>query len=121
MLPNEADLTSLSQFLPVHDTGTWTMLLRLPRYADGMVQNINQGVTVTKMLYHDDAMMQISPPGCLALFELLVQRGQQEKGPQRQSGKNELKEDTRCHASACKGIWKGQNDLSNLQHVLHLR
>ena len=85
------------------------------------VQNVYQGVTVTEMLYHDDAMMQISPPGSLALFEFLVQRGQQEQGPQRQSGKNELKEDTRCHASGCKGIWKGQNDLSDLQNILHLQ
>ncbi len=96
------------------------MLPRLPWHADVMVQNVYQGVTLTKMLYHDDAMMQVSPPGCLALFELLVQRGQQEQGPQRQSGKNELKEDTRCHASGCKGIWKGQNDLSNLQTMLQL-
>ena len=84
------------------------------------VQNVYQGVTVTEMLYHDDAMMQISPPGSLALFEFLVQRGQQEQGPQRQSGENELKEDPRCHASDCKGIWKSQNDLSNLQTMLHL-
>ena len=43
--------------------------------------------------YHDDAMMQISAPCRLAPFELLIQCGHQEEGPQCYSSKNELEED----------------------------
>ena len=65
--------------------------------------------------YHDDAMMQIPSPSCLAPLELLVQRGHQEQGPQRHSCKDKLEEDA-CRQACCgERIGQRQNDLTNLQ------